>query len=1253
MRPGGSIGVKVSLCAEAPAAMCISRLRPLLLLVAALGLLPAAEPAGGQAGFFTNCRDPSGKKCKDWAKCGPCFRTQGKKACYEVGPLSNSFDMTMGRRFDYFRGTLETGTSYVAGRNVTLRFSLWYYNTKTKKWLALPRKTVMRHHGRHLHVVLVDAATSYISHVHPVEFQSLQPAADGQFVVRAVFPAAGRYVAALDFAVNGDAVDMCVSENGGHMHTKVQKTGGSVKACAKLQDNSARDACVKKATYRATVGMGSVRLPFVVTGSPRLKAAITTSVDPRAAKLVRTAAFGEVVDGSRAARRPWHVVESERSCNASKAGCYQVSLKVGAGARTKAKPVIDPFTKKPFPPSPPAPPTECIGGGGRWDWTGLPPSCWEAAPPAKGALTGPWKFAAPTKLASTTLLRATLAEARKCLRLTLTVRDTQGRAVLNLEPYLNSPGHVMIVKRGLGTVIHTHASLPTKIAPKNCVLDMSMKAPPKSFGPDLVVQTDKMTSEGLWTVVFSIAVKGRLLVSTFNVQVGSATCAASTMCVLPTTSPEFTRKSSVCKLTLFDAARKKGSASCPDPCAAKPCKNGGKCARNASGRPAFACRCPARWGGARCETDVHVDCAGAFGVEGKCSKTCGGGVAVSTFRVTTAAKNGGKECAVADKATNTHPCNQKRCPCFGSPCAFGGVCTDVRGKFSCACKAGRGGVNCLTAVACPANSAGSPCKCDKGTKLNGGITIAWDSTKQVYTSACVVDDPCQAGTNDCDGAAICSRTGPGTHSCACKTGTWTPASYGKGKQCIAWKVCAKGFKQTTAPSLKNDRACAQIVPCYGAYRGWGTCSKTCGAGTQTAPFIVTTAAKHGGKACPAKDKSRKSRACTVKACVVDCVGAYGAWSACSQTCGAGAQSATFKVTRAAANGGKACAAKTGATKRRACTVKACAVNCAGAYGGWSACSKSCGVGTQMTAYKVTMAAANGGTACPAAPKSRTCTVRPCPVNCVGAYAAWGACDRTCDLGSQSTQFKITKAAANGGTACVAANRATKSRTCKPLNAAQTWIECDLRVAKSVSVTATAAVPEAVLKVGPIRDAFKAAIVAEIAAETGMPACTATGKPAGCATIVVSITAARRRLMDTVRRMLRADAQAKILLLVVIAKGTPAVKARTAESIIVAAATNPAYAAVVISAAKASLVFTAAVAAQKEKAAALKAADVQAAKDQTDTILAVAVVVALLVAITGFQWSRKSVTRGKIGFGNGGSEMVRMENVDDMEDVNLA
>ena len=121
-----------------------------------------------------------------------------------------------------------------------------------------------------------------------------------------------------------------------------------------------------------------------------------------------------------------------------------------------------------------------------------------------------------------------------------------------------------------------------------------------------------------------------------------------------------------------------------------------------------------------------------------------------------------------------------------------------------------------------------------------------------------------------------------------------------------------GVQREKRPVLKCSEG---KVNCAGGYGSWGARSKMCGAGTQRASYKVATVASGGGSACAVKAGSTKSRACTVKACPVDCAGSYGSWGACSRTCGAGKQTAAYKVVTAAANSGKPCVPAGGPYRR--------------------------------------------------------------------------------------------------------------------------------------------------------------------------------------------------------------------------------------------------------------------------------------------------------------------------------------------------
>merc|ERR1719453_1104725 len=56
------------------------------------------------------------------------------------------------------------------------------------------------------------------------------------------------------------------------------------------------------------------------------------------------------------------------------------------------------------------------------------------------------------------------------------------------------------------------------------------------------------------------------------------------------------------------------------------------------------------------------------------------------------------------------------------------------------------------------------------------------------------------------------------------------------------------------------------VDCVGAFGAYGSCSKTCGSGTQTRTYAVTTPAARGGSACPHAHGFEEQRACSIRRC---------------------------------------------------------------------------------------------------------------------------------------------------------------------------------------------------------------------------------------------------------------------------------------------------------------------------------------------------------------------------------------------------
>jgi len=183
---------------------------------------------------------------------------------------------------------------------------------------------------------------------------------------------------------------------------------------------------------------------------------------------------------------------------------------------------------------------------------------------------------------------------------------------------------------------------------------------------------------------------------------------------------------------------------------------------------------------------------------------------------------------------------------------------------------------------------------------------------------------------------------------------------------------------------------------------------------------VTTPATNGGNECEANDGDIASESCAEHACPIDCVGAWSSFSACNATCGGGKSVRTFNVTIPAESGGVDCGTGHGDSDWLNCASDPCPIDCDGSFGDFSECSLSCGNGTQAKTFSVTTPAAHGGENCTAEDgdtEAQPCATEACPVDCDGDWTAWGACSKTCDVGSQFRSFVTETAAAFGGQLC--------------------------------------------------------------------------------------------------------------------------------------------------------------------------------------------------------------------------------------------
>jgi len=295
-----------------------------------------------------------------------------------------------------------------------------------------------------------------------------------------------------------------------------------------------------------------------------------------------------------------------------------------------------------------------------------------------------------------------------------------------------------------------------------------------------------------------------------------------------------------------------------------------------------------------------------------------------------------------------------------------------------------------SAVACPANSDGSNlplgCTCDAG--YSGSITKS--TTSPLYTGSCTAV-ACPANSA---GSAVPS-------GCSCNsgyTGTIT--------------------RSTSSPFYTGT--CAQDCV-EGSWSSWATCSLTCGTGTQARTRTLQQP-QTGGIACGV---STQSQSCNAFSCPVNCVeGSWGGWGSCSLTCGTGSQTRTRTLTQPQ-HGGTACGVS---SQSQSCNAFNCPVNCVeGSWGGWGGCSLTCGTGSQTRTRSLTQPQ-NGGVSCGVSSQSQSCNAFSCPVNCVEAgWGSWSTCTVTCGSGTQSRTRSLTQPQ-HGGTACGASSQSQSCNT---------------------------------------------------------------------------------------------------------------------------------------------------------------------------------------------------------------------------------
>ena len=274
---------------------------------------------------------------------------------------------------------------------------------------------------------------------------------------------------------------------------------------------------------------------------------------------------------------------------------------------------------------------------------------------------------------------------------------------------------------------------------------------------------------------------------------------------------------------------------------------------------------------------------------------------------------------------------------------------------------------------------------------------------------------------------------------AIKSGAVCSKSCGGGQiEWVRPTLVATAHGGEACPSLAEYRTCNGencAVDCVvGNFTEFSDCSQSCGSGTHKRSRTVVQPV-HGGKGCP---HTHEAESCSSQACPIDChhtvhhhnfTDAWDQFSGCSATCGSsGTRSRTRDLVQPE-HGGKACPSESDTEE---CNRFACPRDCGvGTWTDYSSCSKTCGGGV-MGRNRTSTAPEAGGKICPHNVEFVPCNGQTCPVDCVvGDWdVEWSACSVSCGTGSQ-TKKRTNVAPAFGGKACPSDTKLQDCTTCCP------------------------------------------------------------------------------------------------------------------------------------------------------------------------------------------------------------------------------
>jgi len=282
---------------------------------------------------------------------------------------------------------------------------------------------------------------------------------------------------------------------------------------------------------------------------------------------------------------------------------------------------------------------------------------------------------------------------------------------------------------------------------------------------------------------------------------------------------------------------------------------------------------------------------------------------------------------------------------------------------------------------------------------------------QSRSAECFREDGTQADLASC-GDLTTTKTCFETSECEYN---WQYSEFG-----LCSSSCGFGTKTRSAECLRSDGSTVPNEMCLGLaelnescedysgcgfawnYGSWSQCSNSCGTGTQTrsADCMRSDGTVVEAEQCGAKEEVSTSCS-SVSGCTYEWETT--AWSACSETCGTGTQvrDAVCKRSDGVVVTDSFCTAPRPETSQSCSSIESCSYSWN--YGSWGSCSTTCGDGTQTrtaTCKRSDGTTVANGLCTDTAVLSQACTnVSNCSYNF--EYSTWGSCSTNCGAGTQT------------------------------------------------------------------------------------------------------------------------------------------------------------------------------------------------------------------------------------------------------------